>query len=156
MMIPERPSLERRVLAALDGAPGGPVLAFRRARRLRHRPDLAAAAVCAISSGAARLSTWMRSGSRRRPSGFSRRCAQPSPFPGPTYEHAASGEATARDAFDAALAFLDTARAPGMTPATFLLDEFLELRTFESFPGLRSVLARPRRRRSRRAATASC
>ena len=28
----------------------------------------------------------------------------------------------------------------GDTPATFLLDEFLELRTFESFPGLRSVL----------------
>src|SRR4029078_12112807 len=46
----------------------------------------------------------------------------------------------ARDAFDAALAFLDTARAPGTMPATFLLDEFLELRTFESFPGLRSVL----------------
>src|SRR6185503_8756505 len=48
--------------------------------------------------------------------------------------------AAARDAFDATLAFLDTARAPGMAPATFLLDEFLELRTFESFPGLRSVL----------------
>jgi hypothetical protein len=27
-----------------------------------------------------------------------------------------------------------------VTPATFLIDEFLELRTFESFPGLRSVL----------------
>jgi hypothetical protein len=27
-----------------------------------------------------------------------------------------------------------------MQPATFLLDEFLELRTFESFPGLRTVL----------------
>ena len=35
---------------------------------------------------------------------------------------------------------LDTVRAAGDTPATFLLDEFLELRTFESFPGLRSVL----------------
>jgi hypothetical protein len=35
---------------------------------------------------------------------------------------------------------LDTARAPGTMPATFLLDEFLELRTFESFPGLRSCL----------------
>ncbi len=38
------------------------------------------------------------------------------------------------------LAFLDTARAPGNLPATFLLDEVLELRTFESFPGLRTVL----------------
>ena len=32
------------------------------------------------------------------------------------------------------------ARAAGGEPATFLLDEFLELRTFESFPGLRRVL----------------
>ena len=31
-------------------------------------------------------------------------------------------------------------RAGGSEPATFLLDEFLELRTFESFPGLRRVL----------------
>src|SRR4029453_14725808 len=31
-------------------------------------------------------------------------------------------------------------RASGGGPATFLLDEFLELRTFESFPGLRTVL----------------
>ena len=47
---------------------------------------------------------------------------------------------SARDAFDALLAFFDTARAPGGEPCTFLLDEFLELRTFESFPGLRRVL----------------
>jgi hypothetical protein len=48
--------------------------------------------------------------------------------------------ATAREAFDALLAFFDTARAPGGEPCTFLLDEVLELRTFESFPGLRRVL----------------
>ena len=48
--------------------------------------------------------------------------------------------ATAREAFDALLAFFDTARAPGGEPCTFLLDEVLELRTFESFPGLRHVL----------------
>ncbi|HEY7186612.1 MAG TPA: helix-turn-helix domain-containing protein [Vicinamibacterales bacterium] len=47
---------------------------------------------------------------------------------------------SARDAFDALLAFFDTARAPGGEPCTFLVDEFLELRTFESFPGLRRVL----------------
>ena len=47
---------------------------------------------------------------------------------------------SARDAFDALLAFFDTARTPGGEPCTFLLDEFLELRTFESFPGLRRVL----------------
>jgi hypothetical protein len=60
-----------------------------------------------------------------------------SPFPW----HAADRKpATARDAFDALLAFFDTARAPGGEPCTFLLDEVLELRTFESFPGLRHVL----------------
>jgi hypothetical protein len=46
----------------------------------------------------------------------------------------------ARAAFDAAMGFLDHTRAGGSEPATFLLDEFLELRTFESFPGLRRVL----------------
>src|SRR5262245_2459135 len=48
--------------------------------------------------------------------------------------------ASARDAFDALLTFIDTARGPGGEPCTFLLDEVLELRTFESFPGLRPVL----------------
>ncbi len=46
----------------------------------------------------------------------------------------------ARDAFDALLAFLDTSRTAAGEPCTFLLDEVLELRTFESFPGLRLVL----------------
>ena len=45
-----------------------------------------------------------------------------------------------RAVFDATLAFFARARAAGSEPATFLLDEFLELRTFESFPGLRRVL----------------
>jgi hypothetical protein len=48
--------------------------------------------------------------------------------------------ASPRGAFDAALQFLTTAPAPGGEPCTFLLDEALELRTFESFPGLRHVL----------------
>ena len=47
---------------------------------------------------------------------------------------------SARDAFDATLAFFDSARGPGGAPCTFLLDEVLEFRTFESFPGLRHVL----------------
>ena len=60
-----------------------------------------------------------------------------SPFPWHGSDRAPS---TAREAFDALLAFFDTARAPGGQPCTFLLDEVLELRTFESFPGLRHVL----------------
>jgi hypothetical protein len=46
----------------------------------------------------------------------------------------------ARDAFDRTLAFFQRARTPDGHPATFLLDEVLELRTFENFPGLRYVL----------------
>jgi len=48
--------------------------------------------------------------------------------------------ASPRSAFDSALQFLTTAQAPGGEACTFLLDEALELRTFESFPGLRHVL----------------
>jgi hypothetical protein len=54
--------------------------------------------------------------------------------------------ANARDAFDAFLAFLDTSRAPGGEPCTFLLDEVLELRTCCATCS----------RRSRGAPTASC
>jgi hypothetical protein len=74
------------------------------------------------------------------PERFLRSLREASPFPAHPYGVAQGAEPGARDAFDAALAFLDTARTPSAAPATFLLDEFLELRTFESFPGLRSVL----------------
>ena len=50
--------------------------------------------------------------------------------------------AGARAAFDAVLEFLTKTRGPGQQPITFLLDEFLELRTFESFPGLRREIGR--------------
>jgi hypothetical protein len=63
-----------------------------------------------------------------------------SPFPPAVRPEGVPAPATAREAFDAVMAFIDTARAPGGEPCTFLLDEVLELRTFESFPGLRHVL----------------
>jgi hypothetical protein len=59
-----------------------------------------------------------------------------SPFP--SHDHRTPS--SAREAFDMTMAFISTATAPGGGPATFLLDEVLELRTFESFPGLRHVL----------------
>jgi hypothetical protein len=49
--------------------------------------------------------------------------------------------ASPRAAFDATLQFLQAAHGPGGTPAVFLLDEALELRTFENFPGLRRTMA---------------
>ena len=146
MMIPERPSLERRVLAALDGSAGGRPAHPGRARRLRQRPHVAAAAAARSASAAApaqyvdieRIATTPerfckslreRRRFRRRPTARGR------------------GARPARATRSTRRSRSSTRRArPAATPATFLLDEFLELRTFESFPGLRTRAARPRRR----------
>jgi len=138
MMIPERPSLERRVLAALDGSGAGvriPVVlggcgTGRTSLLLRLRDLIGRTASQYVD--VERVAT--------TPERFLKTVRDASPFPAHPYAAAAAGESGARDAFDATLAFLDTARAAGDAPATFLLDEFLELRTFESFPGLRTVL----------------
>ena len=139
MMVPERPTLERRVLAALDGSSGSaprvPVVlggcgSGRTSLLLRLR-DLIGRNLTQYVD-VERVAT--------TPERFLLAVRESSPFPGHPYGTANGAQPAAREAFDAALAFLDTARAPGTMPATFLLDEFLELRTFESFPGLRSVL----------------
>ena len=139
MMIPERPSLERRVLAALDGSSGtGPRIPVvlggcgsgRTSLLLRLRDLIGRTQAQYVE--VERIAT--------TPERFFQALRESSPFPALPYGQGQGSEPGARDAFDAALAVLDTARAPGGMPATFLLDEFLELRTFESFPGLRSVL----------------
>jgi hypothetical protein len=139
MMIPERPSLERRVLAALDGSPGGgtriPVVlggcgSGRTSLLLRLRDLIGRSSAQYVD--VERIAT--------TPERFLKSMRDASPFPPVPYGHVDAVETGARGAFDAALAFLDTARGSADAPATFLLDEFLELRTFESFPGLRSVL----------------
>jgi hypothetical protein len=138
MMIPERPALERRVLAALDGAGGAkpriPVLlggcgSGRTSLLLRLRDLIGRSQSQYID--VERIAT--------TPERFLQAIRGASPFPTHPYGQSPA-EHGARDAFDASLAFLDTARGPGDAAATFLLDEFLELRTFESFPGLRTVL----------------
>src|SRR5262245_11446858 len=124
---------ERRVLSALESAPSRiPVVLggcgsgrTMLLHRLRDRIGRTAAQYVDIE----RCAT--------TPERFLQAVTGASPFPW----HAADRQpATAREAFDILLAFLDTARAPGGEPCTFLLDEVLELRTFESFPGLRHVL----------------
>ncbi len=139
MMIPERPSLERRVLAALDGSAGGsariPVVlggcgTGRTSLLLRLRDLIGRQSTQYVD--VERIAT--------TPERFLKSMREASPFPPIQYGQADAVESGARGSFDASLAFLDTARASGEGPATFLLDEFLELRTFESFPGLRSVL----------------
>ena len=137
MMIPERPTLERRVLAALDGSTGGPRIAVVLGGCGSGRTSLLLRLRDLIGRNQAQYVDVERIATT--PERFLSALRESSPFP--THPHAQQAtQPGAREAFDAALAFLDSARAPGMTPATFLLDEFLELRTFESFPGLRSVL----------------
>jgi hypothetical protein len=137
MMIPERPALERRLLAALEGADGRPRIpvllgpcgsgrtsVLLRLRDLIGRNTAAYLDIERIATTPERCLDAIRGAI---------------PFASHPYGAQTSAPVGAREAFDATLALLDTARA-GDTPATFLLDEFLELRTFESFPGLRTVL----------------
>jgi hypothetical protein len=132
-MTASRPGLERRILAAVDATPSRiPVLLgdFRTGRtqllyRLRDRLGRAECQHIDLERSAT------------TPERFHQAITKASPF-----RVAGRGEpASAREAYDATLAFLDQARVGGGNePATFLLDEVLELRTFESFPGLRTAL----------------
>ena len=51
----------------------------------------------------------------------------------------AVAEPSPRGAFDGLAAFFDSAASAPSGPGAFLLDEFLDVRTFENFPGLRHV-----------------
>ncbi|RPJ59589.1 MAG: hypothetical protein EHM24_27775, partial [Acidobacteria bacterium] len=62
------------------------------------------------------------------------RCSSPFVAAEPRSDQSPSG------AFEAVLSFLCKARCRDGRPATFLLDEVLEFRTFESFPRLRNAL----------------
>jgi hypothetical protein len=139
MMIPERPSLERRVLAALEGSSEGgariPVLlggcgTGRTSLLLRLRDLIGHSTAQYVD--VERIAT--------TPERFLAALRAASPFEAHHHTGHGDGEPGARAAFDASLAFIDTARTAADAPATFLLDEFLEMRTFESFPGLRTVL----------------
>ncbi len=132
-MLTPRATLTRRVAAALDASPSRiPVLlggcgSGRTTLLLQLRDRIGRSAVQYID--VERTAT--------TPERFLRAIAAGSPFPG---TDASSVPAGARAAFDATLDGLSQARSGAGEPVTFLLDEFLELRTFESFPGLRRVL----------------
>jgi hypothetical protein len=72
------------------------------------------------------------------PEQFLGRVISESPLHWPALANAPAGP---RDAYDRALAYFAGATAQGGGPASFLLDEALELRLFESFPGLSDVMA---------------
>jgi hypothetical protein len=137
MMIPERPALERRVLSSLEGAGGQARI-----------PVILGGCGSGRTSLLLRLNGLIGKASQyldiERIATTPERCLASmrvaTPFQTHPYGESGREAPGPREAFDATLALLDTARAPGDAPATFLLDEFLEFRTFESFPGLRTVL----------------
>ena len=132
-MLTPRTTLARRVTAALDATPSRiPVLLggcgsgrTTLLRQLRERIGRTSVQHIDVERTAT------------TPERFLRAVTAVTPFP---VTDAAPASSSARAAFDATLGFLGRARTPASEPATFLLDEFLELRTFESFPGLRRVL----------------
>ena len=155
MMIPERPSLERRVLAALDGSAGGgtriPVVLggcgtgrtslLLRLRDLIGRTSAQYVDVERIATTPERFLQVAARGVAVSAGPFGTAAARPKP--------------ARADAFDAALAFLDTARAsrrqPGDVPAR-RVPRAADVREL-SRAAVRA--ARSARRRCRRAATAS-
>lgn len=136
MMAPHA-GLERRVLAALEATPQRiPVViggcGSGRTTLLHGLSDRMGRQACQYIDVERAAST---------PERFHQAVAAASPFTingqSPTAQEPA---ASARAAFDRTLALVSRARAANDAPATFLFDEILELRTFESFPGLRHVL----------------
>jgi hypothetical protein len=131
-MLTPRSTLIRRIAAALDASPSRiPVLVggcgsgrTTILHQLRDRIGRTTAQYIDVERTAT------------TPERFLRAVTGASPFPGIDTPL----PATPRAAFDQALEFLARSRAGAAEPATLLLDEFLELRTFESFPGLRRVL----------------
>ena len=133
-MLTPRTALARRVIAALDASPSRiPVLVggcgtgrTTLLHQLRDRLGRASAQYLDVERTATTPERLLR--------------AEVAVSAFPLTEVATPAMPGARPAFDATLAFFCRARTSASEPATFLLDEFLELRTFESFPGLRRVL----------------
>jgi hypothetical protein len=130
-MITPRSTLTRRVVAALDASPSRiPVLlggcGSGRTTLLHQLGDR-------IGRAASQYINVERAATT--PERFLRAVVTTSSYP--VGDTVASG---ARAAFESTLALFNRTGEGGGQPATFLLDEFLELRTFESFPGLRRVL----------------
>ena len=135
-MVPERPAIERRILAACDATPpripvlvggcgsGRTSLLQRVAARTEHNRSQYIDAERAAST----------------PEEFWAAVAAASPHVAPRASDPPRAGGSTRTAFDNLLAFFEHARAQDGGKPTFLIDGLLELRTFESFPGLRGAL----------------
>src|SRR5688500_19679970 len=137
MMAPHA-GLERRVLAALDATP--PRIPVVIGGCGTGRTTLLHALADRMGRGQCQYVDVERAAST--PERFQQAVSTASPFTVNGQSAAAAQEpaSSARAAFDRTLALVTRARASADGPATLLLAEILEQRTFESFPGLRHVL----------------
>jgi hypothetical protein len=131
-VIVERPGLERRVLESLDAGRIPVVLggcaAGRTSLLLRLQSFFGADRAQYIDFAAAATTP--------------ERCLQAvvGSAPATVRTHTASTPpANAKAAFDGLTEYFGVATADSQGPVTFLIDEILDVRTFESFPGLRHV-----------------
>jgi hypothetical protein len=134
-VLAERPAIERRILTALEAVPpriplivggcgiGRTSLLGRLQQQLGQEAEYV---------DVERVAT--------TPEGFLSSVMQATRCQAPTAPEPTKGSGSARAAFERLCHFLEHARTPTGTGVTFLLDEALEIRTFESFPGLRGAL----------------
>ncbi len=127
-----RSALERRLLSSIDGSPSR--IPFLVGMCGTGRTTLLHALHRQRGARACQYVDVERSATT--PERFYRVLISTSPFRSPDTR----AIKTPHDAFDAILTFFTLARTDGGEPATFLLDEVLEFRTFESFPGLRGLV----------------
>ncbi|MEE3137765.1 MAG: winged helix-turn-helix domain-containing protein [Acidobacteriota bacterium] len=136
-MISERPSVERRVLSALEATPArvpvvlGPCGSGRTSLLLHLRHTV----------GANRCQYVDVEQIATTPEGFLQALSLHSPFSYSKQSISLGVNGSAREAFELTLAFLESAQTDSGDPVVFLLDEALAFKTFESFPGLRTVLS---------------
>ncbi len=134
-MLPDRPAIERRILTALKATPpqipvivgacgSGRTSVLRRLRELLG-PETEYIDVERIATTPEAFLSSVTHATR---------CQAPEMPPG------TDDVPAARAAFNRVCHFLEHARTETGRTVTFLLDEALEIRTFESFPGLRGVL----------------
>ena len=135
-MVLERPTIEGRILAAFEATPSRiPVLLGGSGSG---RTSLLLRVAQRLGDGHSQYIDAERAAST--PEGFYAAVTAHSPYVVAAHTPPPNGGRATRAAFDALLAFFGQTRTQDGATPTFLIDELLELRTFESFPGLRGVL----------------
>lgn len=138
-MIPERPLIERRILTAFDATP--PRIPVLLGGCGSGRTSLLLRLAKLLGDNGSQYLDIERAAST--PEGFYESITRESPYTlAPTNGNTQLFNRVvgdARGAFDAIFQFFQSAQAPNDRTPVFLIDELLELRTFESFPGLRGI-----------------